>query len=650
MKKYIFAHPFLFATAVILGIVTQGIAAGTSLFIMFIIDSIVTGDRANLALAAYISIGVVALFFTSLYAYLRVTILYSYKTVLKIKNDIFAAILGRKISEFSQTNSAKYISLINNDIKIVNDKYISGILAMTKDITTMVFALGTMAFLSPVNAIIALVLSSAPLVVPVIFGNKLSKTNLKHMKKMAALNEKVKDFLLGFEVIKSFGIEKNIASKFFSYANDAEKSRHTAGKVSVSVGSFSGTILIASQIITYLVAGYFVINGMLTIGAVIAIAGLSGSVMQPIQYVSINLANIKSTKEIREGLLSTMPLANARTRDAVADFSAGVQVKNLSFKYDAIATKQPSSKKPLVRMVPLEGRTIKEALASVGMDNDEAQFISHEGELPITDDGELDIAAILAANGMADIDLSQAKVLQLDDTNPPSTTISTGAVLKNISYNFKAGGKYAVVGGSGSGKSTLLKIIMGYYDNYLGQVCVGAAQMRDINRESLYSSLAIMHQNVFLLDDTLRNNITLDNPYPEEKYEAAIKSAMLEDFVHGLPEGSLTMVGEGGNTLSGGERQRVAIARALIKGCEVMIFDEAMASLDNETAYSIEKSLLEKNDLTCIFATHRYTKDLLQLCDGILVLRDGELAETGTFDELYDMKGYFYSLYNIGKR
>jgi ABC-type multidrug transport system fused ATPase/permease subunit len=690
------AHPIIFAATVLLGIITQGMGTAISLFLMFIIDSIMENNMAGLLTAAYLGAGVVAVFFISLVAYTRSCILYSYKTVFRMKNDIFSAVLGTKISDFNQSNSAKHISIINNDIKMVDEKYFQSILALSKDISTMLFALGAMAFLSPVNALIALVLSSSPLVLPAIFGNKLSSTNMAYMGKMAILNEKVKDFLSGFEVIKTFGIEKNIQERFFNSALESEKSRYEAGKVNVSVGAFSGTIIVATQILTYLVAGYFVITGSITIGAVIAIAGLSGSIMTPIQYVSLNIANIKATKEIRDGLFNVMqqPMGSL-IRDKEADFTGGIILKNLSFKYIALKErKEPGKKpsKPKIRMLtPKPGQSVDDILIEMGIDKSEAtildsstmnpkalenifndpenaldnfkgeasaspQIVSHKGDIPMTESGDLDIAAILAANGITDVDLSQVKVFQADNLNsipsglfsPPETP--PGAVLKNVSYTFKPGGKYAVVGGSGSGKSTLLRILMGYYDSYMGNVLIGENEIRDINRESLYKPLSMMHQNVFMLDDTLRNNITLYNPYPDEDFTRAVNMAQLGELMDSLPQGSETKIGEGGNTLSGGERQRVAIARALIKGSEVIILDEATANLDNEIAYDIEKSLLETPGLTCIFATHRYTRELLRQCNEILVLRDGELVENGTFDELYDRKEYFYSLYNVSER
>lgn len=287
MKKYIFAYPILFISIILLGILAQGAATAISFFMMFVVDSIASGEMANLISSAYVGIGIVLLFFILLWAYTKIIVFYVYKITLKLKNDFFSAILETSISAFNQSNSAKHISLINNDIKVITDKYINGLMETTKFITTIVFALVGMAFLSPVNALIALVLSSSPLVLPMIFGKKLAKTNMICMEKLAALNEKAKDFLLGFEVIKTFGIEKNIHEKFSKSAMESEKAHYHANKVSVKLGALSGTFMIATDILTYLVAGYFVITGSITIGAVIAIAGLNHGIIGPMQYLSI---------------------------------------------------------------------------------------------------------------------------------------------------------------------------------------------------------------------------------------------------------------------------------------------------------------------------------------------------------------------------
>lgn len=220
--------------------------------------------------------------------------------------------------------------------------------------------------------------------------------------------------------------------------------------------------------------------------------------------------------------------------------------------------------------------------------------------------------------------------------------------INKINFTFESGKKYALVGKSGSGKSTLLKIISGYYDNYEGSLKYDESEIYDIDRSSLYSEISLIHQNTFLIDDTIKNNITLFKDYPLEEYENAITKSNLKDVINNLPNGNNTKIGEGGSTLSGGQRQRIAISRALIKGSNILLLDEATSSLDAETAFEIERELLSMEKITLIFSTHKYNEDIFKMFDCILVLKNGELIETGTFKELIEIKKHFYSLFEVG--
>lgn len=218
-------------------------------------------------------------------------------------------------------------------------------------------------------------------------------------------------------------------------------------------------------------------------------------------------------------------------------------------------------------------------------------------------------------------------------------------VLKSINLEFEKGKGYAIVGGSGCGKSTLIQLLLGYYNEYVGEILIGDTQLRDINLDSLYDTISVIQQNVFLFDSSIKNNITMFKDFGDNKFERAVKLAGLSDFIS--EKGIDYRGGEGGRNLSGGEKQRVSIARCLIRESPIIIMDEATAALDNKTAYEVENAILNLDGLTKIIVTHKYNESIMKKYDKIIVLREGEVAELGSFDELMQRKKYFYSLYNV---
>lgn len=219
------------------------------------------------------------------------------------------------------------------------------------------------------------------------------------------------------------------------------------------------------------------------------------------------------------------------------------------------------------------------------------------------------------------------------------------SVLHNLSYRFEAGKKYALVGFSGSGKTTLLNLMMGAYDSYSGSLKVGGVELKNADTGSLYESVSLINQSVFLFDDTIRNNITMFSEFLKEAVDSAIRRAGLERVI--AERGESYLCGENGVNLSGGERQRISIARALIKNASVLLVDEATSALDNETASLVSNEILSLDGITGIVVTHRLEESLLKKYDAILMLKNGSLAEVGSFDELMEKKGQFYSLFTV---
>jgi len=171
----------------------------------------------------------------------------------------------------------------------------------------------------------------------------------------------------------------------------------------------------------------------------------------------------------------------------------------------------------------------------------------------------------------------------------------------------------------------------------------------EINIDDIYRQLSVIQQNVFMFDGTIKDNISLYQEYSDEEIMKAVKEAGLLKLVENLPKGIYEPVGENGGKLSGGEKQRIAIARALMKNSSIMLLDESTSALDNETAYSIEKSLLKLEGVTSIVVTHKLMEDMLKGYDEIIAMNDGKIVERGDFYSLINMKGYFYSLYYVAE-
>ena len=221
-------------------------------------------------------------------------------------------------------------------------------------------------------------------------------------------------------------------------------------------------------------------------------------------------------------------------------------------------------------------------------------------------------------------------------------------VLENISFDFEKGKKYALVGLSGSGKSTLMKLISKRIKADEGKICIDGTDLDEISRNSIINLISTINQNVFLFKWIIYDNRTLcSKDYSEEKVKDVILKAELGKYLDRLYDKEL--ISENANNLSGGEKQRISIARSLIKDTKIILADEILSSLDNEIAFSIEKGLLELENITLISVTHRLIKENLKQYDKILVLKDGKIEEKGNFEELMNFDSYFKKLYTISE-
>lgn len=192
-------------------------------------------------------------------------------------------------------------------------------------------------------------------------------------------------------------------------------------------------------------------------------------------------------------------------------------------------------------------------------------------------------------------------------------------VLNKVSFKFKKGGKYAIVGTNGSGKTTLIGIIAGMIKSFDGDVKYDGITIGDISRESMTKLVGVVPQETFLFNDTIKNNISLfDEKYDDDSIRKALKRAGLDGLINKLPNGIDTVVEENGRNFSGGERQRLSIARAFLRECPILLLDEGTSAVDVEAAKDIEDELMNDLDLTLIEITHDISAKHIDRFDAVL--------------------------------
>jgi ATP-binding cassette subfamily B protein len=250
------------------------------------------------------------------------------------------------------------------------------------------------------------------------------------------------------------------------------------------------------------------------------------------------------------------------------------------------------------------------------------------------------------------VDGKNAKELTLIDGAIKFDNVSffydeTRPILKNVSFEVKAGQKVAVVGESGSGKSTLVKLLFRFYDCQQGRIEIDGEAVIDITQHSLRKNIGIVPQDTVLFNESLFENVKYGNVNASSaEVEEAARLSHLREFISSLPNGFDTVVGERGLKLSGGEKQRVAIARTILKNPAILVFDEATSSLDSHSEQAILKAIKDvAKDHTSLVIAHRLST--IVDADNIIVLHKGEIIEQGDHQTLLSKQGHYANMWQL---
>ena len=557
--KYLFKYKLLFFTRVL----TISLAALSVIcfdFMMgFIVDIFSNGETEKFVPIILASIFLIILLFVTEYIDGYIMSSYIKNTVNYLRCDIFTKILNKDMKDFSLDNSGKYISILYNDIKIIEDSLLNNIFLVISSFISFIISLLFLFSISPSIVIFIVIFGILGFVIPNALSKKLiiEKNNYSH--NLEEITSVTKDLFSGFEVIKGFNIGSKINTIFKNSSNTVESTKKKCSILESIIKGFSLSFSVTVYLGVLILGGYLMYKGEISVGTAIIIIQLSTHIVGPVK-TSISLINqIKSVSLIADKIDEILYDSCEDIEEiSLPKFENSIEVKNLDFSY--------------------------------------------------TNDRK---------------------------------------ALNNINLTFEKNKKYAIVGESGCGKSTLIKLLMRYYKDYNGDILIDNKDIHKIFSNDLYKNMSMIQQNVFMFDDSIKENIKLFANYSDEEVLSICDRSGLSNLISRLPDGINSLVGENGNKLSGGEKQRIAIARSLINNTKILILDESTSALDNETAYNLESSLLSINDLTLIVVTHKLIKNILLNYDEIIVMKDGMVIEKGSFDYLISLKGYFYSLYYL---
>ena len=558
MKQLIKNHQKAFYAFMIFNILVPLTNIAFAYSIKGIIDSGMSQNEDALTQAVLVGATVIFIYAGLNFISLRLRNKLVRQIMSRYKNKVFQSILDRDYRDFSKEKSGKFISVLTENMKKIEQDYLHQYFNISKNLSLMIFSLLAMFIGNWYLTLLVIIASIIPMMISGFIGQKSAYLQKSAMIADQKYLAKVKDILAGFLVIKSFNVKDAICE---DYSHESEK----FDEINFIKGKFDVLANVISQLsgmIVFLVAFgggmYLVFNGYTTIGSVTAIVQLVNFVVMPLNEIGMGMSKFREGQATLDAF-EVKDVTELQTGETKEYFDDVISFSNIDFSYP----------------------------------NAEEKIFNH------------------------------------------------------LSLKIQKGEKIAIVGMSGSGKSTLLNLLLRFYDVTSGHISIDNQDIQAISAESLYNLMTIVQQDIYIFDDTLRANITLNQSFTDEEIKKAVQQSGLESYVLENELGLQALCGENGSNLSGGQKQRLSIARALIRKTPILLLDEATSSLDNQVTTEIESSILDIKNLTALVVTHKLNENILKKYDRILFMKDGVIVEDGSFSDLMDRRGEFYKLFEL---
>ncbi len=524
-------------------------------------DFIATGDIPGLA-RILIILGVVYLVTAGasyLQNYLMINV--SQTTSATLRRDLFTAVQKLPLKFFDTRSSGDIMSRLTNDIDSISNTISQSLPQFFSGIITVLGTLIAMFFISPILAVVAILLTPLTIFTAKIIVGKTQPQFKRQTKELGALNGYIEEHMSGQKIITLFGREEQVESEFSEINERLAKAATIAQSLSGVMGPLNNMI----NHFNYLV--------ICVVGALLFIS----------PHFAISFGDI---------------------------FAFTLYMKNFG--------------RPINEMLNLFN-TIQHALAGA------ERVFDIMDEEPETDaPGSIELSDIRGDVEARDVCFSY---------------VPGKPVLKHASFHVLPGQTYAIVGPTGAGKTTIISLLTRFYDLESGSLTIDGNDILHVTRDSLRRSIGMVLQDTFLFSESVMENIRYGRPSAtDDEVRHAAEMANADHFIRQLENGYDTQLTDNGGNLSQGQRQLLAIARALLAEPRVLILDEATSSIDTRTELAAQKAMLTlMKGRTSFIIAHRLST--IRSADCILVVRDGEIVERGTHEELIEKKGFYADLY-----
>ncbi len=498
-----------------------------------------------------------------------------------LRTQVFGHVQRMPLAFFSRTSTGSLVSRLNNDVIGAQRAFTSVLSGVVSNLLTLVLVVTVMVVLSPLIAVLALVLLPLFLLPAKWAGRKLSGLTRDQMQTNASLSGMMTErFNVGGALlVKLFG---RPAQEQRDFSERSARVRDLGISIAMTGRIFYSALTLVASLATalvYGVGGQFAISERLSVGTLLALAALMGRLYGPLTALS----------NVRIDVMT-----------ALVSFERVFEVLDLP---------------PMIREKP--------GAVDLTGSSGTVEFLDVSFSYPTADE----------------VSLASLETVASQDGRV------SAEILHQVRFSVSAGQMVALVGPSGAGKTTITNLVARLYDVTEGAVLVGGHDVRDVTLTSLHAAVGYVTQDAHMFHDTIRANLLYAAPdAPDDALVAALQAAQVWELVASLPAGLETVVGDRGYRLSGGERQRLAIARLLLKAPNIIVLDEATAHLDSESEVAVQRALdsaLEGR--TSLVIAHRLST--VRGADQILVVDAGRIVERGTHTELLAAGGLYSDLY-----